>query len=117
MIIPYRTGYLQSCYDYTIDGNEITLFIDDCEYAIYLEKNIPKTQGFWERVVHVFELSLKGDYKEADEIIQDTNEYYGFLFGRNRILRLLQNVDVRLSQMSTINRNKYYDKLLSYKGV
>ena len=101
-VLPYKSGYLQSCFYYTIYDTYIEIYIEDCDYAYYLDVDIVKTMGYWMRACKTFEKSFLSDYSGANDIVDSISDRYGpaykWSIEQERILKMLERIDKKIKK-------------------
>lgn len=104
--LPFKTGWMsRTCFRYDIlEDGYIFLIIpgDECFYAKYLEYDIPRTRGFWERAVKIFDCYLHLKFKKAEKLSKQTEDIYGLKFNNareiDRVLKQFAKLDLQLYQ-------------------
>jgi len=87
--VPYKTGHLMNSIGWDLNGDEVTVYVQGCDYAVYLQEDIVKTAGWWDEFLAIFESALlsalEGDmegltevFNYAQDIIQGNQ--YGLVY-------------------------------------
>jgi len=101
--MPFKTGWMsRECFTYTITDKYIILLIpgDKCPYAEYLQYDIPRTMGFFDRSTRIFECYIKMDFEQAERLSHTTEDLYGLKYNNmreiNKLLKYFEDLDQNL---------------------